>query len=111
MVLNSNIGTRLSLYRKQLGYTQAEMSDYLNISRSQYIKYENNVALPSLKFVFKLVEKDPMLSECWLIGAETSMYKIKQEDRISQLESRIRDLENTIKIQDKLISRLEGVNS
>ena len=104
---NTNIGSRLCVYRKHLKLTQAEMAEYMGISRSQYIKYENNASLPTLKLIFKLVEKDPKVNECWLIGADSCMYKMAVEDKVSQLESRIVDLEKTISVQNKLIDQLE----
>lgn len=53
MIKNNLLSTRLKLgYKKQ-----KDFAEYIEISKSQYIKYENNKEQPSIEVIFKIAKK------------------------------------------------------
>ena len=48
------IGNRLKTLRKKQGFTQRQVADYLDISQSQYAKYESGTRTPKLTIILKL---------------------------------------------------------
>lgn len=48
------LSLKLIYLRKQKGYTQCEVSEILNISRSTLSKYEKGTRIPNLKTIIKL---------------------------------------------------------
>lgn len=50
----NTLSLRLVYLRKQKGYTQYEVSEILNISRSTLSKYEKGTRIPNLEILIKL---------------------------------------------------------
>lgn len=50
----NTLSLRLVYLRKQKGYTQYEVSEILNISRSTLSKYEKGTRIPNLEILTKL---------------------------------------------------------
>lgn len=129
-----DFGTRLMLYRKHKGFNQDQMAEYLEISRPMLSKYENNDTIPSLTLLQKMIKKDPDVNMKWFIRGLGDMYidasisnntnssintgrdqramnesdiSYGRDAEIKALKDRIKDLERTIAVQEKLIKALE----
>ena len=48
-----SLGENLRKYRKENGYTQKDLADYLDVDRTTYVKYETT-RIPDLETVIKL---------------------------------------------------------
>ena len=58
-----SIATFLRKWRKEHGYTQQQMADFLVVHRTTYTKYETGVVQPSLDtfyLIVKILGVDPM---------------------------------------------------
>lgn len=73
-----NLGMHLRIIRKERGYTQKQMADFLNLSRSTYTHYENNSRQPDLAIVGRVADL-LNVSIDYLTGAS------KQRSRTGQL--------------------------
>lgn len=51
---NLNISKNIFMHRKRIGYTQQELADYLNISKSAVSKWERDYALPEVNYLGEL---------------------------------------------------------
>lgn len=50
----NSLSLRLTYLRKQKGYTQYEVSEILNISRSTLSKYEHGTRIPNIETLMQL---------------------------------------------------------
>lgn len=53
---NLSLGIRLVTLRKSKGYTQWDVAEILNISRSTLSKYEKGILTPNLENLIKLAD-------------------------------------------------------
>lgn len=89
MIENINLGAKLKQLRIQNGYTRQQVSELLNISKSQIGFYETDVRYPSLPVLVKLC----------------SLYKVSSDYllNINQPDSKFLSLEG---LTDKQIKAL-----
>jgi transcriptional regulator with XRE-family HTH domain len=75
-----DLGERLKYLRKQQHWTQEQLAQYLNISRSQISKWENGDLLPDVQSLEKLSNLYNV-SVDFLIGKHTSKKELLREVR------------------------------
>ncbi|MCK4763271.1 MAG: helix-turn-helix transcriptional regulator [Candidatus Aminicenantes bacterium] len=94
------LGDRLKKLRKDLGYSQIEISKKLRISQHSFSNYENNKRFPDSQFLTEL-HSITGVSLNWLIigtdGMYTSDYSgLSPSDELSILSKRMQQLVKTI---------------
>src|SRR5690625_977448 len=53
--MKSNIGERLRLLRKSMGYTTQELADKVVVSQSYISQFENNKAIPDIEMLNRIL--------------------------------------------------------
>lgn len=56
MDIKENITNQIKTLRKQNGYTQQQVADLVNISRSAYSQYEMGIKQPTVDTLYKLAD-------------------------------------------------------
>ncbi|MCP5054447.1 MAG: helix-turn-helix transcriptional regulator [bacterium] len=122
------VGSRLKLLRKQLGYDQDQMGSRLGVTRSGYFKNENGRAFPGIDTMHRL-KTDLDISMDWLIfgrgpmhytevqrmqEAETRAGSLQKEleqarEKISASEQELKQAREKISARENDISRLTGM--
>jgi transcriptional regulator with XRE-family HTH domain len=54
--MNKRLGKTLKQFRRRSGLTQQEVAEILSVSRPTYIKWENDMGVPSFLHVYALVQ-------------------------------------------------------
>jgi transcriptional regulator with XRE-family HTH domain len=82
-----DIGTRISILRKQKGWSQTALAEKINCSRATLINYESNKNIPSIDIAIQLTgEFDVTLD--YLIGkGKYTSYSNEIIKRIENIES------------------------
>lgn len=52
--MNNTIGTNIAKYRREVGMTQAELAEKMNVSVQAVSKWENDVSCPDLEKIWQL---------------------------------------------------------
>lgn len=108
--MNTSIGSKLKKLRKQKGWSQEQVSDYLSISQSAYARMENGEShswashLDKICQVFE-IDIEELFKEDKIIinnnqqgGSSTNAYVVNNlsEKLIEQYEERIKELKEII---------------
>ena len=72
--LKIELANRLKMLRKNLGLTQQELADLLDISRAAYAYYETGANSPKLYFLLRLADFY-QVSIDYLLGRDPSKYR------------------------------------
>lgn len=73
------LGEKLRNLRKEHGYTQDFLSDYLNVTRPAVGYYEKDINEPSLETLVKLADLY-QVSLDWLLGRTTVKFNLNLEN-------------------------------
>lgn len=73
----NTIGTRIKFARDQLGHTQKEFSETLEISRNAILKYEQDIMMPGGQ-VFIAIHQHTGINPTWLLLGEGDPFKTTQ---------------------------------
>ena len=105
---------RLVQIRKKLKMTQKDMAKKLDISQSNYSKYEKGAVEPSYSFLNKLVFSFN-ISSAWLLSGEGEMLELQRkevrEDEEPYRTSDTFDVENELLTCKKELIRLRQQNN
>ncbi|NNU83841.1 XRE family transcriptional regulator [Geobacillus sp. BMUD] len=74
----TNLGETLKQLRKQRRWTQEELAEQLNVSRSQISKWENGSLLPDVQSLEKLCQLFDVSAD-FLLGGETRQRELLRE--------------------------------
>lgn len=102
MTLNQIIGKNLANYRKHLGYSQQEISQYLGISQPAYVKYESGDTDVSMEAIAKLatlynveeydlMEENPELTQANVACAYRKNGAINNLEQIAQFQKIVKN--------------------
>ena len=83
-----NLGEKLKYLRKQHNWTQEQLAQHLNISRSQISKWENGELLPDVQSLQKLSSLYKV-SVAFLIGKHTTKQELLREVNLLYQTDRI----------------------
>ncbi|HEX8574993.1 MAG TPA: helix-turn-helix transcriptional regulator [Flavobacterium sp.] len=101
--MNTVIGNKLKQYRKEKGWTQEQVADFLNISQSTYARIESGQSNSWANHIEKFCKVFQVTSE-ELLKTDTIDYKqdnivpldLVSQKLIEQYEERIKELKETI---------------
>jgi len=74
---SNSIGYRIKDARKQAGLTQAELAEYVRVSKSSIAQYENNKIKPSYNVLIRIAEKCKKPVQHLLIGEDVAYENAK----------------------------------
>lgn len=80
-----NIGNKISLLRKEKGWSQGDLAEHISASREIIGKYERNENLPSLEMALKMAKAFGVTVEFLLGEGEYSSYDQDTIDRIKSI--------------------------
>ena len=81
-----NIGSKISLLRKEKGWSQGDLAEQINASREIIGKYERNENSPSLEMALKMAKAFGVTVDFLLGEGEYSSYDKETVDRLKDIQ-------------------------
>lgn len=89
-----DIGTKITVLRKQNGWSQTELAKKINCSRATLINYEGNKNTPPVEIAVKLAEVFNVSLD-YLIGkGQNTKFDKKMLNRLNDIENMKQDYKN-----------------
>jgi transcriptional regulator with XRE-family HTH domain len=90
--MKEKLSDRIILLRKQAGLTQIELADKINVSKSQYIRYETKDVQPPANIINKLADALGTTVDFLISGDKNE--KAKASLKNTELIQRFKDVDN-----------------
>ncbi len=84
---------KLKEIRQQKGLTQSQVADFLNIPRSTYSNYENNISEPTMAMLIKMTEIFDVSADYILGINKSNQYANKLDQELLNYTNQLDDLE------------------
>lgn len=108
-----NLGDRIQLLRKQMGYSQKSFAEFLNVPQPSISAYENGKNSPTIDVLINIATKCNVSID-WLCGLDNNVGKIKSMAGMVDALCyflQINEIKAEIEINDKLYNDTETNNN